>query len=165
MLDLQVKKVIAPLLSLLDQLRPDQYSQKLAVFQDQSVGQHTRHVIEFFVELQRGYETGMVDYARRERNHTLESDLDAARRLLSETISTCNHPDKSLRLRLSAEFDMKEEWVIGTSYTRELAFVLEHAIHHLALIRIGCRELDMEPLPVSFGVAPSTLAYRHQNGR
>ena len=165
MLHLQVKKVIAPLLSVLDQLRPNQYSQKLAVFQHQSLGQHTRHVIEFFVELQRGYETGLVDYARRERNHRLETDLEAARQLLSETILSCSRSDKRLQLRLSDEFDMKEEWVIETSYMRELAFVLEHAIHHLALIRIGCRELDMEPLPVSFGVAPSTLAYHHRNGR
>lgn len=165
MLELQVKKIIAPLLSVLQELRPDQYAQKLAVYQQQSVGQHTRHVIEFFVELLRGYETGLVDYAKRERNHLLETDLSAARQILSATASAVDLPDKPLLLRLSAEFDLNEELVLESSFLRELAFVLEHAIHHLALIRIGCRELNLESLPDSFGVAPSTLAYQRSSGR
>jgi hypothetical protein len=38
----------------------------------------------------------------------------------------------------------------------------EHTIHHMALIRVGLRELGDIRVDDSYGVAPSTLKYRKQ---
>jgi hypothetical protein len=37
---------------------------------------------------------------------------------------------------------------------------MEHAIHHMALIRVGLEEQGIPDIPPHFGVAPSTV--RHQ---
>jgi hypothetical protein len=42
----------------------------------------------------------------------------------------------------------------------EIAYNLEHTIHHMALIRVGLHELGDITLDDSYGVAPSTLKYR-----
>ena len=51
---------------------------------------------------------------------------------------------------------------IATSMQRELVYNYEHCLHHLAIIRIGLSVIQPSLiLPNHFGVAPSTLAYRH----
>ena len=49
-----------------------------------------------------------------------------------------------------------------TNYYREIAYNLEHTIHHMALIRVGLRELGDIAVDDSYGVASSTLKYRKQ---
>jgi len=51
---------------------------------------------------------------------------------------------------------------IPSNYYRELAYNLEHTIHHMALIRVGVNEVSSIELPVEFGVAYSTVKYRKQ---
>ena len=45
---------------------------------------------------------------------------------------------------------------VDSNVQRELAFNLEHAIHHQALIKIGLNQLGQH-MESGFGVAPSTL--------
>jgi hypothetical protein len=48
-----------------------------------------------------------------------------------------------------------------SSFHRELAYCLEHSIHHQALIKIGLIELGaLHLIDESFGVAPATLKFR-----
>jgi hypothetical protein len=51
---------------------------------------------------------------------------------------------------------------IPSNYYREIAYNLEHTIHHMALIRVGINEVSMIELPQDFGVAYSTIKYRQQ---
>jgi hypothetical protein len=51
---------------------------------------------------------------------------------------------------------------ISTNYFREIAYNLEHTIHHMALIRIGLREIGDIPVDESYGVASSTTKYRQK---
>jgi hypothetical protein len=45
---------------------------------------------------------------------------------------------------------------------RELVYNIEHVVHHMALVKIGLKELlpDLD-LPDDFGVAVSTIRYQH----
>ena len=49
----------------------------------------------------------------------------------------------------------------ASSYSREMVYVVAHAIHHYALISVMARLMGLS-LPAHFGVAPSTLS--HQAG-
>jgi hypothetical protein len=50
---------------------------------------------------------------------------------------------------------------IASSLARELVYLIEHTIHHLAIIKIGLNQgYPHLVLPVNLGVAPSTLLYR-----
>ena len=51
---------------------------------------------------------------------------------------------------------------IATNYHREIAYNLEHTIHHMALIRVGLTEVAKIELPENFGVASSTVKFRNQ---
>ena len=53
---------------------------------------------------------------------------------------------------------------ILTSFSRELAYCLDHCIHHQYFIKIGLHSVDQKHiLHDEFGIAPSTLMYRRSN--
>lgn len=62
-------------------------------------------------------------------------------------------------LVLEAGFDEKsvELNLIPTNYFREIAYNLEHAIHHMAPIKIGIHEVADLVLPAGYGVASLPL--------
>jgi hypothetical protein len=126
---------------------------------DASIGQHTRHIIELYKELLTGYKTGNVNYDKRKRNKTIETDLPFAMECLDSLSKAINLPNKTLKLETA--LGNEHELVIATDYHRELLYNLEHAIHHMALIRIGVRELTQVTLPEHFGVAPATIQHRN----
>ena len=51
---------------------------------------------------------------------------------------------------------------ISTNFYREIAYNLEHTIHHMALIRVGISEVSNIRLPEDFGIATSTVKHRKQ---
>lgn len=139
---------------LLHQLTNEQYNQPLAVFHQHTIGEHIRHVIEFFEELDRGYQTGLVNYDNRQRNKIFETAKEAALSALNEAGRLCTYADKALRLSHS-------DGMIDTNFNRELAFAIDHTVHHMALIRIGVEQLSPPvAVPAHFGVALSTQQHR-----
>ena len=68
----------------------------------------------------------------------------------------------ALTLQFSYDPEGKEQQTIASNYYRELSYVIEHTVHHMALLKIGLNALP-EPIvvPGSFGVAISTLRYRN----
>ena len=125
-----------------------------------TIGQHTRHIIELFTCLLSGYEEGYVNYEKRKRDIVLETDVTAACRALQSIRRSVSLPDKPLQLEVCFEQELSDQ--ISTNYLRELIYNLEHMIHHMALIRVGIRELINLNLPDHFGVAPSTLKHRKE---
>jgi hypothetical protein len=47
-----------------------------------------------------------------------------------------------------------------TSYFREINFQIDHAIHHMALIRVALLDLNIPFDPMRFGLAYSTRKYQ-----
>ena len=126
-----------------------------------TIGQHVRHTLEFFDCLFEG--SGEVNYDARKRNIAIEKDQSFAIETIDRILGRVELIDADGNLTLITELPTvsKLPLEISSSLGRELFYVLEHAIHHMALMRMMIKDVDSEfELPESFGVAYSTLAYR-----
>ena len=128
------------------------------------VGQHIRHVIDFYTAFLLR-DDGRVDYDRRQRNPELASDRTSVLRRMQQ-----------LRIQLAEGIYTDEElWTTENSSgpsghapiycrssdIRELLFLFSHTVHHYAMIAMLLQAQGIEP-PRQFGVAPSTLNYWRQ---
>jgi hypothetical protein len=157
-----VNTIFLQLAGSLGQLSPPQYSQSCTTLFDNTIGQHVRHIIELFQCLENGYESGIVNYEKRKRDTSIETDKELASCLLVTIPHGLNKPNKNLTLEASYDDQVADTIAIETNYFREVAYNLEHTIHHMALIRVGITEITSIRLPDNFGVASSTIKYRKQ---
>ena len=127
----------------LQQLQADAYGRPLGVLSGSSIGQHVRHVAEFLDCLLTQAQHGRVDYSLRKRDLRLENDLDYAHQYMDELMERLGQVDPTQILILIHEYDPDIEDRIEASSTmaRELVYHIEHAIHHMAMIRIGMKEV------------------------
>ena len=128
-----------------------------------TVGQHLRHTVEFFVCLEQGFEKAVVNYDKREHDKLIESDkfiaLAAINRIKDFVVRQSK--DQSLQLEVGYDRNSDECLTISTNYLRELTYNIEHAVHHMAIMKIGIREVaNYVKLPSDFGVAVSTIRYK-----
>jgi hypothetical protein len=154
-------EIIDQLIDLLNDLDSVVYKEALRPLHYSTVGQHVRHITEFYLCALKGYENGMIDYDARERNILIEIDKD----FTVETLQNVKHQLQKLKsdaiLILKSKFGGDEAMDIPSSFFRELTYLIEHTIHHLAIIKIGLNEVYPEiNIPKNFGVAHSTLRYR-----
>ncbi len=157
-----VNNVFVQLAATINQLSSFQYSQPCTNLTNNTIGQHVRHVIELFQCLNNGYAESSVNYEKRKRDINIETDKDLALELLNDIHKNLDKPDKELLLHASYDDQASEPIAIHTNYYREIAYNLEHTIHHMALIRVGIKEVSDISLPESFGVASSTVKHRQQ---
>lgn len=154
----QLTTQIRVLGELLNTLSDEQYIQKINFLGDSSIGAHSRHIIELIKCLTNGYSIGIVDYINRERNILLEEKRVFAITELESLILQINQVDKTIKL-LSEAQESDHTFFVYSTYYREIEYNKEHTIHHLALIRVGLREMNLTLVSESFGVAHSTLKY------
>jgi hypothetical protein len=157
-----VNNVFVQLAESLQQITQGEYVQPCRNLFNNTIGQHVRHIIELYQCLEKGYEPGVVNYEKRKRDHDIETDKELAGSLLLEIHSGLAKPNKELILEATYD-DLSTECIsISTNYFREIAYNLEHTIHHMALIRVGLAEVAAITLPDDFGVASSTVKYKKQ---
>ena len=127
-----------------------------------SVGQHVRHTLEFYQCLFQSKTE--VNYDARNRNVLLESSADHASLAIDQIVSEVETLKTDFPMQTLAEMPSALEMLsVSSSLSRELLYVLEHAIHHMALIRILIKDVQADfELDQTFGVAYSTLAYQDQ---
>ncbi|MFY0605595.1 MAG: DinB family protein [Cyclobacteriaceae bacterium] len=154
----QIKLVIV-------QMNNEQYATPLVVLNEASIGQHVRHTLEFFQRLDKSLSNGQLNYDLRNRDISLQENVDLAidsLELLKGRIEA-NTQDKRLILSANYELENSNELKMETTYWRELAYNIEHAVHHMALIKIGLKtNFPNIVLPEHFGVASSTVRFYQQ---
>lgn len=142
------------------------YTEKSELFFNAGIGQHCRHIIEFYQCLIEQLSTGTICYDKRQRQMLLEESSAAAFDALTEIMNWLEQEpiDQKLQLSFCHSKDSNEEIsFIDSSLHRELAFNIEHAIHHMAIIKIAAKILNPEiEIPAHFGVAPSTIRHYRQ---
>lgn len=149
--------------SVLVQLTNEQYSNPSNTLFGATIGQHVRHILEFYQSVFNGLDTKIVNYDNRERNLLIETDCNYAIQVINDINFTLAINSSDEILVLEGNFCAKEgnEMRIQTSFFRELAYCLEHSIHHQALIKVGLLELNcLSLIDETFGLAPATIRFR-----
>jgi hypothetical protein len=157
-----IQNVFVQLTESLNQLSEEEYSRPSKVLFNATIGQHVRHIIELFQCLEKGYDGGVVNYEKRKRDHTIETQKVYAITLLKDIYDNLDKPNIDIILE-AEDYEGSETAVrISSNYYREIAYNLEHTIHHMALIRVGINEVSSVKLPEEFGVAYSTIKHRQE---
>src|SRR5690349_16901097 len=89
---------------LLGRIAPHDYRRPLAEFDGSTLGQHFRHILEFFQCLEKGVPQGMVDYASRERNLLFEDNPAIASAAFDQFVQMLGTVPETMVIDVKAEF-------------------------------------------------------------
>lgn len=151
--------------SLLSSLKTEDYTKPLSLLSASTIGQHVRHILEFYICLIASKNTGLVNYDNRKRNLEIETNGQFAQEQIDWIIENLTLENNKLQFTLEGNYTTESDEItaIPTTYQRELAYCLEHSIHHQALIKVGLKELAIEDvINENFGVAPATIRHKKQ---
>lgn len=143
---------------LLHQLNDEELRVPRAILFGSSIGGHFRHILEFYTGLLAREEDDRFSYDRRRRDPLLEQSVIAARACAQRVIGLLSEQcsDRGLRMvsELPGDAAPTEQ---QTTLARELAYLVDHGVHHLAMLRIALQqELPHVQFPEHMGVAAAT---------
>ena len=162
-----VQSVLETLLqgeTLLAQLSDEDYTRKVPVAFNASIGGHYRHCLDHFRSLLDSATEGDLNYDHRERGTLIESDRFAALNATRELREGYERLDPMLLMRplnvsCKTSYATSGSQASPSTVGREIMYSVAHAVHHYALIGVMCGVMGLK-MPAGFGVAPSTL--KHQ---
>ncbi|HEX5221024.1 MAG TPA: DinB family protein [Verrucomicrobiae bacterium] len=151
--------------ALLAQLSDADYTRKLPVAFNASIGGHYRHCLDHFRSLLNVAMDGDLDYDHRERGTLVESDRFAALNATRELRDGFERLDpvflwRSLNVTCKTSYSTSGSQASPSTVGREIMYSVAHAVHHYALIGFMAGVMGLS-MPPGFGVAPSTL--KHQS--
>lgn len=156
-------EIFDQLIHLSELLGSEDYGNPSEVLFNNSIGRHYRHILEFYEMFLSGYESGTVNYDLRSHNSKAETNKEFAASQFRRLLEEINTIDETRKLYLQARYspEQSEANIIETTAGRELIYNIEHAIHHMAMIKTAVMQLvPCVNLPFNFGVAYSTMRYR-----
>jgi hypothetical protein len=166
-LTLACLSILDQLEDVIDHVSDEDFVKPCPTLGNVTIAQHLRHTIEFFLCLEDGYNRGTVNYDKRAHDKVIETD----RLLALATIGRIRQFVKSagnrdLVLEVGYERHSEDSISIDTNFLRELTYNIEHAVHHMAIMKIGVREVaGYVQLPPDFGIAVSTLRFAESSPR
>jgi len=146
---------------LLAELSPENYQREDEILSGSSIGMHVRHILEFVNCVVLAKDNQIVCYDDRKRDINLQTDLFQAREFLASLVDTVKTINPETKVSLRGCYGCKEtEYNLNSTIERELAYNIEHAIHHMAMIKIAVKALYPHiSIAPDFGVAHSTLTH------
>jgi len=157
--------IIEQIQTIIKQIKDVDYSRPLELFNGSSVGQHCRHIYDFYACVVSAAQSGQLDYAKRERSPSIETNMDMALSSFYRLQDQINELDETTSLAVQTDFQNEQlqqlKQIVQSSVGRELMYAYDHAIHHLAIVKIGLKEnMPYITLNDKVGVAPSTLRHK-----
>lgn len=148
---------------LLDRIAPETYAKPLQLFNGSSIGQHFRHIVDFYGCLCRGVGDGRIDYAQRQRDTRVETEPAYAAAVLNDFFESVTNSDEAAMVEVVADFSSElneTRPVVLSTVGREMMYAYDHAVHHLAMIKMGLRATAPSlEIDKNLGVAPSTVKH------
>ena len=158
------ENILVSLKACLEQLDNEQFTKPLSIYSGSTHGQHTRHIIEFYQCLLQQCQSGEVNYDTRIRNLAIENHISVANAAIDEIIAKLKTEQYPETFTLAFSYDGKDASIISkveTNFDRELVYNIEHAVHHMAILKMGIKsDLPAVEFPAEFGVASSTTRYK-----
>ncbi|MEZ5046935.1 MAG: hypothetical protein R2831_08080 [Chitinophagaceae bacterium] len=146
----------------LNLLSTDEFIKPLPILSDSTIGMHTRHIIEFYQCIVNGMLQGNINYDERERNTLTETNLNFAIQSIENCLQDFNLFQEDKKINLHLNLFKNQKTAIQTTIKRELLYVIEHSIHHMAILKMACKENFLHiGFPNDFGVAFSTINFRN----
>lgn len=154
--------ILSQLITLVEQIHVSDFTRPVESLSQSTIGQHLRHTLEFFMCFQQGYENGVINYDRRAHDKLIETDKFIALAAIDGITKFVNGlQERQLKLEVGYDLEGDDFVTIDTTSTRELVYNIEHAVHHMAIMKIGVREIaPYIDLSRDFGVAASTIRYK-----
>jgi len=143
--------------AILEQLSSDEFMQPLPLLEGTSIGKHIRHTLEFHQCLFE--ESAVISYDNRSRNVALETNLEDAIECLDWLITHLKFIPADRALNMTVQYGEFVE-SITSSMKRELTFLIEHTVHHMAILRIALNAcFPAVQFEQTFGYADSTVRF------
>jgi uncharacterized damage-inducible protein DinB len=148
--------------SILVQFDDKMYQKELKIISDATIGQHFRHIIEFYDCFIKAQSTKIVSYDERQRNYLWETSVIESLNILNDLKSKINQLDLVETIALKQNY-YGEDFTVKSTNHRELMYCFDHGIHHFALIKIALEiHFPSIKIPTHFGVASSTITFQNQ---
>lgn len=155
--------IFAQVIEILNKISDEHFSQPLTVFNGSTVGQHFRHILDFYNCVLIGANHGELNYSNRDRSPSIENNTELARNAFLQLQQNIDSLTDDTTLTVVTDFHTDEQKcnvVVKSSVGRELMYAYDHAVHHLAIIKIGIREnFEYIGIDKQIGVAPSTIKH------
>lgn len=149
---------------LLGKIPQEAYTFRSQMLSNVSIGQHIRHLLEFYICVLQGIENRTVCYDNRKRVLLWETSkqeaLLAAKKVIDSLKSLQYIENQHIEVEGNFSYEEKTTLKLASSLFRELAYCLEHSTHHQALIKVSLIEQRLNHLiGDEFGIASSTIRY------
>ena len=157
------QSVLNQIHELIYQLSDAEFTAVLELLSGNTIGKHVRHIAEFFDLLISGSVSGVINYDLRKHDELLETSAKVAMVKIEKLKSAIGALSlgEEIILEVSYESTDEEKQTIKSSVGRELAYNIEHAIHHMAIIKIAIQTVFPKVILADhFGVAYSTVRYQ-----
>ena len=112
------------------------WSRKNKNFNNETIGRHIRHIIDFYLCFIGDIDSNFIDYDARKRSAKIESDISFARYKIEEIIYFLKNTDlvdKNIKVRMNSSVYNLD---LNSSIFRELMHIADHAIHHANLVQV-----------------------------
>lgn len=162
---LVAKENLFQLKGLILKMKKENYTKETEILSGATVGQHIRHILEFYLILVSGSFSGVISYDKRKRDLRIENDADFAKITIDNLLPGIDALEENAQVNVEGDYSAHGDHqnFLLSSVGRELAYCIEHSIHHQALIKaalIFMRDSDL--IDEHFGVAYSTIRYRNE---
>lgn len=144
----------------------EHYNTESEILSGATIGQHIRHILEFYLLLLSGSFTGSINYDKHKRDLRIETDPAFATSVIQRFLAGLDTLEEGQIIDFEADYSTmgSSGKRIVSSVGRELAYCIEHSVHHQAIIKAGLIDLQLTDLvDDQFGVAYSTISYRNKS--
>lgn len=148
--------------SILLQFDDDMYQKELKIISNGTIGQHFRHIIEFYFCFIEAQQNGCVCYDGRKRNYLWETSVIESLNIINQLNDDFLQLDLTKKIKLKQNY-YNDSFLIESTNQRELMYCFDHSIHHFAILKIALTTtFPTVKIPTNFGIASSTLHFQKQ---
>jgi uncharacterized damage-inducible protein DinB len=143
------KDILNQLGDVIHKIKDQDFIKPVPTLNNSTIGQHVRHTLEFFTCLM-NRNNHIINYDERDHDKIIETDRLLAAAVIDDLKVFLDKSTDNIKLLLEASYSLLDSdvTVIETNLFRELAYNIEHAIHHMAIIKIGLKEIaTYVPIP------------------